>query len=204
MTSPEAEQTNSAPLAERLRERIRREGALSFRDWMEAALYDPREGYYSRRDLTRWGRTGDYRTSPERSPLFAATFARYFASLYQELDRPPAFTILEAGAGAGHFADGVLKTLERFYPRLFAATRFIIDEASMDARRRSEDRLAPFDARVEYRRLNEIEAPISAGIIFSNELLDAFPEYRVLMREGRLYELCVGLSQTGSFIWTER
>jgi SAM-dependent MidA family methyltransferase len=204
MTSPEAGQTDSAPLAERLRERIRREGAITFRDWMEAALYDPREGYYSRRDLTRWGRTGDYRTSPERSPLFAATFARYFASLYQELGSPPAFTILEAGAGAGHFADGVLKSLERFHPHVFAATRFILDEASADARRRAQDRLEPFGARVEYRRLSELETAISAGIIFSNELLDAFPVHRILWREGRFYELCVGLNETGAFIWTER
>jgi SAM-dependent MidA family methyltransferase len=76
-------------LAERLREQIRREGAISFHDWMAAALYDEREGYYRRTDLTRWGRTGDYRTSPERSPLFAATFARYFASLYDELGCAP-------------------------------------------------------------------------------------------------------------------
>ena len=46
-----------------------------------------REGYYCRSDLPRWGREGDYRTSPERSPLFAATFARYFAALDEELVR---------------------------------------------------------------------------------------------------------------------
>src|SRR3954462_9033191 len=76
---------NPSPLAERLRARIKREGAITFRDWMEAALYDARDGYYCRPDRKRWGRAGDYRTAPERSPLFAATFARYFARWYDEL-----------------------------------------------------------------------------------------------------------------------
>jgi SAM-dependent MidA family methyltransferase len=204
MIVPGREQSSTEPLAERLRQRIRREGTINFRDWMAAALYDPREGYYCRRDLTRWGRAGDYRTSPERSPLFAATFARYFASLHQELDSPHAWTILEAGAGAGHFASGVLETLQRFYPHVFAATSFLIDEASADARQRAEDRLETVGQRVESARMREIETEISTGIIFSNELLDAFPVHRVVMREGHLLELCVGLEKTERFIWVER
>ena len=52
-------------LAERLRDRIRREGPISFADFMEAALYDPDAGYYSRgrldpmRDEDGWFATGD-------------------------------------------------------------------------------------------------------------------------------------------------
>src|ERR1044072_3421781 len=76
--------TEDAPLDARLLALIRREGALTFRDWMTAALYDEHEGYYKRPDLERWGRTGDYRTSPERRQLFAATFARYFAQLHEQ------------------------------------------------------------------------------------------------------------------------
>lgn len=103
----------SPPLAARLRARIRESGPISFRDWMEAALYDRRDGYYQREDLTRWGRSGDYRTGPERSTLFAATFAGYFADFYRRLGSPESFTIYEAGAGAGHFALGVLDALRR-------------------------------------------------------------------------------------------
>ncbi len=131
-------------LAERLRARIRRAGAITFRDWMEAALYDEHDGYYFRRDLKRWGRAGDYRTAPERSPLFAATFASYFAKLYEELGAPPDWTIFEAGAGSGDFAYGVLQTLQRDYPHAFSATRYVIDEASMDARERASLRLSEF------------------------------------------------------------
>ncbi|HEX8473857.1 MAG TPA: SAM-dependent methyltransferase [Pyrinomonadaceae bacterium] len=193
-----------APLAGRLLERIRQEGAITFRDWMEAALYDETQGYYARRDLMRWGRAGDYRTSAERTPLFAATFARYFAALYEELGAPSRWQIVEAGAGAGAFARGVLETLERDYPHVFSATLYVIDEVSMDARERARKLLAPYGNRTEFRRLDEIDAPTEACVIFSNELLDAFPVHRIVMCDGRLRELCVGVSEAGEFVWTER
>ena len=88
---------------------------------MEAALYDEHDGYYHRRDLARWGRAGDYRTSPERSVLFASTLARYFAALYESLGRPSTLYIVEAGGGAGHFASGLLQTLRRDAPQIFKA-----------------------------------------------------------------------------------
>jgi SAM-dependent MidA family methyltransferase len=190
-----------APLVERLRELVRRAGALSFRDWMEAALYDPDGGYYSRADLARWGRAGDYRTAPERSPLFAATFADYFARLHAELGSPPAWTIFEAGAGAGHFAEGVLRTLRDEYPHVFSATRYAIDERSADARSRARERLGDFGDRVHFRELSHAG---DIGVVVANELLDAFPVHRVIARGGELRELYVAWDEAGGrFCWRE-
>lgn len=197
------EEREAVTLAARLRARIRREGAVSFYEWMRAALYDEREGYYRRSDRARWGRGGDYRTSPERSVLFASTFARYFAALYEQLGRPAGFDVLEAGGGAGHFACGVLQTLERDEPQIFQRVRYIFEEASEDARNRAAAMLSPFDARIEFRRPGETAAPLESGVIFSNELLDAFPVYRAVVRGGRLRELFVGADEDGAFYWLE-
>jgi len=197
------EVSGTPPLAERLRARIRRAGAISFRDWMEAALYDEREGYYFRRNLKRWGRDGDYRTAPERSPLFSATFASYFAKLYEELCAPFYWTIFEAGAGAGNFAGGVLQTLRRDHPHVFTATRYVIDERSADARLRTQARLIEFADRTEFRHLAETGEAVNHGLVFANELLDAFPVHRVTLHEGKLYELFVTLDEEDRFAWTK-
>jgi SAM-dependent MidA family methyltransferase len=191
--------SNTSTLTARLRERIRREGPLTFYDWMKAALYDPEDGYYCRNDHNKWGREGDYRTSPERSSLFAATFARYFARLYEDLGRPVKWTIVEAGAGDGRFASGVLQTLQKYFPDVFSATYYVIDEVSSQSRSLARERLKPYANRVEVKKLTD--AKIDRGVVFSNELLDAFPVHRVTMNDGQLQEFYVSVGVNESFEW---
>jgi SAM-dependent MidA family methyltransferase len=187
------------PLAERLRERIQREGPISFRDWMAAALYDAEQGYYCAQ-RHRWGRGGDYRTSPERSLLFAATFARYFAKLYVELGSPSEWVVIEVGPGPGEFAEVVLETLRVRSPEVFAATRYVVDELSPHSRGLARARLARFGPQVQFAKLESLELAL-AGIIFSNELLDAFAVHRVTMREGKLQEFFVEVTNAGALDW---
>jgi SAM-dependent MidA family methyltransferase len=183
---------------------------------MQTALYDEREGYYCRQDRIRQGRAGDYRTAPETSPLFAATFARYFAKLFVELGSPARFTIIECGAGAGQFAHGVLNSLRSQHPEVFSATSYLIDEIAARSREQIAARLVEFSDRVTFRSpsVSEGQLPDRAlpygrasdpitGIIFSNELIDAFPVHRVIGRSGTLKELCVGLNDSDDFVWTE-
>ncbi|HEU5130615.1 MAG TPA: SAM-dependent methyltransferase [Pyrinomonadaceae bacterium] len=179
-------------LTERLRESIRREGRITFHDWMKAALYDPDGGYYQRADRKRWGREGDYRTSPERSELFAATFARYFVGLTEEL------TIVEYGAGDGSFAAGVLRTLRDQFPSRFAETQYIVCELSDDARNRAHERLSEFGERVQF-CAGWGDVSVTSGICFSNELLDAFPVHRVMKSNEGVSELYVTVDPDGNF-----
>lgn len=181
-------------------ELIRREGPITFYDWMHAALYDPVAGYYRRADLERWGRAGDYRTSPERSELFAATFARYFAKLYDDLERPREWIIVECGAGDGRFAAGVLRSLADDFPRVFEATRYVVCDLSSDALQRARRRLREFEARVEFWSKADIP-PVDCGIVFSNELLDAFPVRRLMMTDDGLREMLVDVHDE-KFAWT--
>lgn len=191
---------HTSALAERLRERIRRDGAITFFDWMKMALYDVDEGYYCRSSRQKWGREGDYRTSPERSSLFAATFARYFATLYEKLGKPARWRIVEVGGGEGHFATGVLQTLQKYLPHVFAATNYVLDEVSSHARTLARERLLPFSDHVEFRKLDDLE--VDTGVVFSNELLDAFPVHRLKMDEGQLREFYVKVGANEKFDWT--
>ena len=188
-------------LRDQLTERIQREGPITFHDWMRTALYHPTEGYYNRPDLKRWGREGDYRTSPERTDLFAATFARYFQLLYDHLQRPVEWTIVEAGGGDGQFAAGLLRTLQEQFPQVFSATHYVFDEASDDARRRARQRLTQFGDRLLFGSIKSLP-PFNPGIVFSNELLDAFPVHRLKMVNDHLFELYVTLDAAGQFEWS--
>lgn len=190
-------------LAARLRARIQRDGPISFHDWMQAALYDEQDGYYIRPELVRQGRAGDYRTAPETSPLFAATFAQYFMKSYFDLGAPPRWTIVEVGGGTGEFAYGVLTSLQVNFPKIFEATRYLIDEVGPETRAKARARLAQFGDRVEFRRLCEISEPFAHAIIFSNELIDAFPVQRVVGRGEALRALCVSVNDAGEFVWVE-
>jgi SAM-dependent MidA family methyltransferase len=148
---------------------------------MNAALYDEAGGYYKRSDLNRWGKEGDYRTSPERSKLFAATFTRYFAKLYHELQQPAHWTIVEAGPGRGDFAAGVTRTLQDQFPNILAATRSVLVETNEEL---------------------EKLPPIKTGIFFSNELLDAFPVHRLILTEDGLAEQYVAVDADDNFVWS--
>lgn len=190
-------------LEARLRERIQRDGPISFYEWMKSALYDEREGYYCRRDIVRRGRLGDYRTAPERTPLFAATFAQYFAKLFTELGSPRTWVIIEVGAGFGEFAADILRSLQSQHPTIFAATRYLVDEFSEDGRGRAAANLAGFENSYEFCRIDELGITFPSGIVFSNELIDAFPVHRVIGRNDQLRELCVGVDAEDRFVWRE-
>jgi SAM-dependent MidA family methyltransferase len=106
---------------------------------------------------------------------------------------------VEGGGGDGTFASGVLQTLRKSFPEVFSRTRYVIDEISSSAGSLACDRLTEFHNRVELGKLDEVE--VDCGIIFSNELLDAFPVHRVTMRDGKLNEFYVDVTSEGKFEW---
>jgi len=132
--------------------------------------------------------------------LFGATFARYFAGLWQKLGAPAQWSLIESGAGNGLFAKSVLDALRRHNPNAMAGLRYIIDEISHNSLITAQAQVAGYGDHVVFRSLSELDA-IDPGIIFSNELLDAFPVHRVIRQHSELCEFFVGLDGTGAFSW---
>ena len=79
-----------------LRDEIVAAGRVTFARYMARVLYHPDHGYYLGAEA-RPGRGGDFLTAPELSPLFGRCLARQFRQVWELLDRPTTFTILEYG-----------------------------------------------------------------------------------------------------------
>jgi len=109
-------------------------------------------------------------------------------------------TIIECGAGDGRFAAAVLESLQTDFAPVFSVTRYVIDELSPHSKSLAEKRLLAFSECVSFERIENLEADF--GIVFSNELLDAFPVHRVKMEAGELREFFVDVSASGEFTWT--
>ena len=184
--------------------RIQREGAMTFRDFMQAALYDPEQGYYNTERL-KIGPAGDYYTSSNVHSAFGAVLARAFVELLNETGGvPDPLTIVEAGAGTGQLALDVLKAMRDEHCAIFEKLSYVIVETSPAMRALQRQRSIGLAGRLQWRELAElIETPVT-GIIFSNEMIDALPVHRVRCRRGRIEELYVttplvaGLKEPGA------
>lgn len=174
--------TESAPLVAELRERIARDRAITFRDFMGAALYHPTFGYYST-SAGAMTRGGDYVTSPEVHSIFGTLVAKQLFELWETMSRPPRFDLVEQGVGTGLLARDILRWSAR-EPQFAAALRYGIIETSPALERVQHDTLAELRPPHAVEWLDELPAPIT-GCVLSNELVDAFPVHRVV-REGDL------------------
>ncbi len=101
-------------LPQRLRERIRRDGPLSWRLFMDAALYDPDGGFYAKgRHPAGLGTGTHFATSPTLHPFFALCIARELAQAWKDACKPSAWEIVEFGAGTGALARDAMQELRR-------------------------------------------------------------------------------------------
>ncbi|MDP4214611.1 MAG: SAM-dependent methyltransferase [Bacteroidota bacterium] len=175
------------PLADLIREKILREGLLSFRDFMELCLYHPTLGYYCSPD-NKIGKGGDFYTSPCFSSLFGEMLARQMEQMWLLLGKG-AFTIVEYGAGTGLLCRDILRALQG-NKELYRDLQYRIIEKS-PSMREQEKRLLP-EKVTWHESIGEI-GPFS-GCILSNELIDNFAVHRVVMKED-LMEVFVGYEE---------
>ncbi len=183
---------HSLRLSQRIAERLAvARGWLSFADYMRLALYEPGLGYYSA-GASKFGSEGDFVTAPEISPLFAEVVVGQIDQLLRTMGSGD---VLELGPGTGAFAASAIEAFHRcdtpvkFYRLL---------EVSADLRQRQMARLAHLDrVRPSHEWCERLPETFS-GVIFGNEILDALPCERFVVREGQWWRLGVGLRAESS------
>lgn len=141
--------------------------SISFRRYMELALYAPGLGYYAA-GSTKLGEAGDFVTAPEISSLFSFSLANAIIPALSNED-----IILEVGAGRGRMAADMLLFLQG---KNALPKEYWILELSADLRQRQKEtilQVAPdLIGRVKW---IETLPDNFNGVVVANELLDAMP-----------------------------
>lgn len=163
-------------------------GDLSFRDFMEIALYHPESGYYARA-ASPVGREGDFITSPRLSPVFAFALSRLVDEFVRRTGDAMC-TIVDIGCGDGSLIDSLAREAAGERRRFFGVDRSL--ERVPDAAREHVSFV---------RTIDEIPRD-GTHLVLSNELFDAIPFSRVVQRGEHLHELWV-TERDGQLDWTE-
>jgi SAM-dependent MidA family methyltransferase len=193
-----------------IREEILQSGAISFARFMELALYCPETGYYETKKDTV-GRAGDFITSVSAGKLFGELLAFQFADwLETEVkSQKSEVRIVEAGAHDGKLAADILNWLQIYRPKLFSKIEYIIIEPSLHRQEWQQNTLKSFAPRVhwfadfENSKFKTKNSKLH-GVLFSNELLDAFPVHRLgwNAKEKNWFEWGVAIAR-GNFVWVK-
>lgn len=138
-------------------------GDLSFRDFVEVALYHPQFGYYSKAS-SPVGKEGDYVTSPTLSPVFAYGFGKLVRDFVSRAGGGVS-SVVDVGCGDG----GLIRALAGEG----GASFYGVDRA-----------------REGFRTIDDVPQADNI-LIYSNELFDAFPFARLVQRGEHLHELWV-------------
>lgn len=170
-------------LQEIIIQKIKNEGPVSFRDYMEMALYYPELGYYTGLK-DKIGVNGDFYTSSNLTPAFGAMIARQIEQMWHLLGRKP-FTIVEYGAGTGCLCHDMMDYLESNHA-LYADLHYCIIEKSPAMREKEKTHLK--DKVSWHQSIREI--PDLNGCILSNEVIDNFAVHKMVM-DNELMEVYV-------------
>jgi SAM-dependent MidA family methyltransferase len=178
---------------------------MPFVRFMELALFCPKLGYYeAKRDTV--GRRGDFYTSVSVGNLFGQLLAFQFAEWLEEIKASGGrLQIIEAGTHDGQLAWDILTWLQSNRPALFEDLEYSILEPSAHRREWQRDTLECFAGKIWWLNGPDALTPASVtGVIFSNELLDAFPVRRLGWDANNKKWFEWGVAVAGEkFVWTK-
>ena len=177
-------------LAEALRRRIAASGPITVAQYMKAALYDPKHGYYRAHDP--FGRDGDFVTAPEISQMFGELLGAWCVAAWQQMGAPDMVHLVEIGPGRGTLMADALRA-SAHAPDFAAARRVHLVETSPALRALQQERLAGSGA-VWRETLDQL--PTGPALILANELFDALPIRQLIRRADAWVERRVGLDET--------
>jgi NADH dehydrogenase [ubiquinone] 1 alpha subcomplex assembly factor 7 len=151
------------------------------------ALYNKNYGYYSKR--IPFGKNGDFITSPGITSLFSEIIALWVISLWEHMNRPKIFNVVELGPGNGQMCKTLLRVFRKF-PIFFDSVQISMYEKSKNLENLQKKKLN--NKKIKWiKNFNKIKkGPI---VFLGNEFFDAIPIKQFKKINNILYEQYVKL-----------
>ncbi|QWR76261.1 class I SAM-dependent methyltransferase [Candidatus Magnetomonas plexicatena] len=179
-----------------IRERIKHDGCISFRDFMDIALYAPQCGYYMK-NSTEIGRGGDFFTASNLHMAFGWAIARQIEEMWQIMKNPETFYIIEYGGGSGLICFDILTSLKG--REIFNTISYVIVERNPHFQLKQKARLTEFSDRITWTAVMK-DFPQVKGCVISNELIDSFPVHLIEAKDGKIEEVYVDKNFNEKFL----
>jgi len=195
-------------LATGIEQKIYNEGPITFDKFMGPWL----DAYYSNAVIGNDdGRiptsAADFFPPPEYTPVFGFTVAKQILQLWESMDMPEDFRVVEMGAGNGTLAHDILHGF-KYYQRAkqykndpSENIKYTIVEKNPVLLAKQSKRLAAFSGQIDLLHSSAITMPLEdvTGIFISSELPDAFPVHLVKKEVEGWKELFVEIGDEKEF-----
>ena len=165
---------------------------MTFRDFMELALYHPTHGYYCRPRMDI-GKEGDFYTAANVHQIFGDTLAAKMLELWKSMGVSGPPTFIEIGAGAGQTAKDIITAIRKG-GESDNGLRYIIIEKSPSMAAKQRETLSEFSSHVEWTTIEALVADPVTAVVLQVEVIDAFPVHRVIKKAGELHEIFVDVT----------
>jgi len=191
-----------------IRDLIQQNGPITFSQFMQICLYSPSGGFYS----TRANKiNAEFGTSPTSHPLFGTLIAKQLKQMWEILEFPSPFQVIEVGSGDGALARSIVDEIQLLGSDFSNALRYVAtdyepwwpDSLNESLGWNGEAQNNRSNKREMTWGINRVKAegvtPFKniTGCILCNELVDNFPFHQFVIQDGLVKEVYVTTSNAG-------
>ena len=172
-------------------------GPISFYRYMDLALNDSENGFYSTGRL-KIGKDGDFCTSPSLGNDFARLLAIQIVDWILDLEKTgihsELFSLVEIGPGEGTLSRDLIDAISEIAPALITKIELVLVELNFGMRERQKkvvNNLKGVNCR--WSNFDELMLKPVTGIVIANEVLDTLPVERLVFRNNNVFRQGVSL-----------
>ena len=166
---------------------------ITFAEYMNLALYHQDYGYYNSGAVSI-GKKGDFFTASSLGKDFGELLAIQFRQMWQHLDCPNPFYLIEMGAGNGELARDILRYVtQQSDPDFRRSVQYLIIERSPALIAVQQKLLGSLAKDVAWKTWSDLADKSIVGCFLANELVDAFPVHLVTKKNQQLQEVYLSL-----------